>query len=225
MQYEDVLKLGEKIVDEFGLDKSCDTLGRWMAHYIAEKMADVEAATGEEIEKKKFACAEVIFHFWGHRNELQGTMQPFKELESVFDALLTLAPDDNAPRYFRSIRVAAEEDGNSSESAEWLELASGIDDTARILIRYCLAAAAGASSDKSKEWIALADAVGKGDDLDLKIVKNLIKDKETLAPATSESLDPEKLKIMIGKLDDFTSLAKRLSSHFAELLGEVEAES
>ena len=35
---DSVLALGKKLVDELGLDQSVDTLGRWMAHYIAEKM-------------------------------------------------------------------------------------------------------------------------------------------------------------------------------------------
>ena len=34
---DSVLALGKKLVDELGLDQSVDTLGRWMAHYIAEK--------------------------------------------------------------------------------------------------------------------------------------------------------------------------------------------
>lgn len=225
MLYEDVLKLGQKIVDEFGLDKSCDTLGRWMAHYIAEKMTDVEAATGEESEERKFQCAEAIFYFWRHRNDIAGSMGPFKDLEPVFNTLATLDPDETAPRYYRNIRMAAEEDETSSETTDWLELASGIDNAARILISYCIVEAARKSLDKSKEWVTLADAVGKGDDFDLNVVKKVIKDTDTLAPETKKELAPEKLKDMIGKLNAFTSLANSLSDHFAEMLGEVQAES
>ena len=49
---DSVLVLGKKIVDELGLDQSADTLGRWMAHYLAEKIEDAKAATGEARARK-----------------------------------------------------------------------------------------------------------------------------------------------------------------------------
>ena len=45
-------RLGKKLIDELGLDQSVDTLGRWMAHYIAEKMEDAQAAIGESRDRK-----------------------------------------------------------------------------------------------------------------------------------------------------------------------------
>jgi hypothetical protein len=40
----DLISLGERIVAEFGLDQSTDTLGRWMAHRVAELMERAEHA-------------------------------------------------------------------------------------------------------------------------------------------------------------------------------------
>jgi hypothetical protein len=37
--------LGERIVEEFGLGDSADTLGRWMAHRVAELMDRAERAS------------------------------------------------------------------------------------------------------------------------------------------------------------------------------------
>jgi hypothetical protein len=65
---EAVLKLGKKIVDELGLDQSVDTLGRWMAHYIAELIVDVEAAEANDKAGKMAKCVAAILDLWRHRN-------------------------------------------------------------------------------------------------------------------------------------------------------------
>ena len=63
---DSVLALGKKIVDELGLDQSVDTLGRWMAHDLAEKMKDAEAATGGAREQKISECSDAILKLWAH---------------------------------------------------------------------------------------------------------------------------------------------------------------
>jgi hypothetical protein len=46
-----------------------------------------------------------------------------------------------------------------------LDLVSGLDYSAKLLIGYCLAEAARAAADKSKEWVKLAEAAGTEDDV------------------------------------------------------------
>ena len=99
-----VLKLGEKIVDELGLDQTCDTLGRWMAHYIADKISDVESvAPGEVRDQKMSACADAILNLWDHRNKLSSSKRPFEDFEPIFRTLQSLNPNDATPRYFLQI--------------------------------------------------------------------------------------------------------------------------
>ena len=90
IRFESVLKLGQKIVDELGLDQTVDTLGRWMAHYIAEKIGDVEAATGEDRAQKMAECSDAILKLWVHRSKLLSGKRPFEEFESIFRALQSL---------------------------------------------------------------------------------------------------------------------------------------
>ena len=58
---DSVLALGKKIVDELGLDQSADTLGRWMAHYLAEKMKDAEALPPTEPVSKRCPNVATLF--------------------------------------------------------------------------------------------------------------------------------------------------------------------
>lgn len=222
MRSDSVLKLGEKIVDELGLDQSVDTLGRWMAHYIAEKIADVEAASGEDREKKMSICAEAILNLWAHRSELPSGKRPFEEFESVFRALQSLDLDDTTPRFFRQIRLAADENDESSETAKWLNLATGIDNSARVLIRYCITEAVKTVVDKSKNWVALADAVGKSDEYDVSVVIKLIEDAETVAPKTTKDVEREKIKVLADKLETFAEMANQLSLHFTKILKNID---
>lgn len=215
---DSVLKLGEKIVAEFDLDKSSDTLGRWMAHYVAEKIEEVESATGQDRAIKLSACADEILKLWAHRSKLPSGKRPFEDLESIFNSLRSLDPHDTTPRYFRQIRLAAEEDEETSETVEWLDLASWIDSTARILIRYCLVAAAQTTFEKSKEWVDLASKADRGEDLDIKIARILIKDAETFTPKTAEDLKREEIEGLVEKLEAFAEMANGLLSHLSSIL-------
>ncbi len=69
-----VMTLGKQIVKELDLEDSVDTLGRWMAHRIAELMERAEQAETEaEQEAAKRECTNVIIKLWEHRTKF-----PFK---------------------------------------------------------------------------------------------------------------------------------------------------
>jgi hypothetical protein len=61
--------LGERIVEEFGLSDSVDTLGRWMAHRVAELMDRAERVpAGAEREAARRECSDLIIKLWGQRS-------------------------------------------------------------------------------------------------------------------------------------------------------------
>jgi hypothetical protein len=60
--------LGQRLVKKLGLDDSVDTLGRWMAHRVAELMQQAEQAeTLAEQESAKQECSELILRIWERR--------------------------------------------------------------------------------------------------------------------------------------------------------------
>ncbi len=216
-----VLKLGKKIVDGLGLDQSVDTLGHWMAHYLAEKIADAEAATGEDRNQKMSECMDDILKLWAQRSELPDGKRPFEDFEPIFRVLQSLDPDDTTPRYFPLARSAASEKDMPSETAQFLSIASGLDYTARILIRYCLAVAAREAVDGSMEWVALAEAAARGHDIDIKSV-NIISDiADSLYPKDSDDLDKKKIEDIIKRLEGFTQFANGLAKHLQQQLDDI----
>ncbi len=87
---DSIISLGRIIVEESGMAQDCDTLGRWMSHYIAELMNQIENFEGREKELLKEKCCECILEFWNHRNSVTRSMKPFADVEKICDALKSL---------------------------------------------------------------------------------------------------------------------------------------
>ena len=52
-RYTAIVQLGKKLVEELALNNSVDTLGRWMAHHIAELIYDAENTTDDTVRIAK----------------------------------------------------------------------------------------------------------------------------------------------------------------------------
>ena len=85
---ESVISLGKRIVDELNLASSNDTLGRWMAHYIAELIVLAEKTTdpAERIRAQEKCCA-TIEHLWLHRSILPPSARPLSNLEGILKSI------------------------------------------------------------------------------------------------------------------------------------------
>ena len=218
---DSVLALGQKLVDELGLDQSVDTLGRWMAHYIAEKMEAAESATGEDRDRKMSECSDAILKLWAHRSELPDGRRPFEEFGQIFRVLQSLDIDDPTSRYFRQARSAAEQDDEDDATKQWLNIASGVDDAARVLIRYCLATAAQEAVDKSREWVALAEAIAEEKEIDIRMVRAIVEDAEVLNSENPDDTARAKIEDLIKKLEAFTDFSSTLSACLRGQLGQT----
>jgi hypothetical protein len=199
--------LGSKLVHELGLEPSVDTLGRWMAHYIADLMVKVKGASGEEKELAEKNCFEAILELWKHRAEMPNGKRPHEDLEPVVRAIKSLDPDDDMPRYFRSIRPAKGEDEKQSEMEAWLDVASNLDYSAKVLIAYCLAEAANAALDKSKEWVQLAEAAGADDGISETVARFLSRETDLGREPNPSDVVCSQLQNRMQRLEAFTNLA------------------
>ena len=209
-----VLAVGKKFVDELGLDQSVDTLGRWMAHYLAEQMEAAESAAGEDGNRKLSECSDAILKLWAHRSEQQNDQRPFKEFGQIFRVLQSLDVDDPTPRHFRPARLAVKQDDEGDATQQWLNIACRIDDAARVLIRYSLATAAQEAVDKSRTWVALAETIAEEEDIDIKTVRAIVEDAEVLNAEKPDDAARTKIKELLKRLETFTALSHTVSSHF-----------
>src|SRR6266849_7479724 len=96
-----ILQLGEKLVEELGLTQAVDTLGRWMAHYVAELISESEKGSSSERKQKQAVAAQMILQLWQHRAEFPNGSRPLREFDSVLGVLQSLDLSNPCHRYFR----------------------------------------------------------------------------------------------------------------------------
>lgn len=210
-RYAAIIELGKKLVDELKLNNSVDTLGRWMAHHITELLYDAEHSPDETVRAAKHAeLRNNIWAFWVHRYELPIGTKALQESEPILRALQSLDPESEQPRYFSPSLMRIDTNKEPDEVKKWLSIANHIDDTAKILIDYCLSLAVENAIDKSKEWVELAQQAGLDEDIDmieLRIFKLIGNRSKADDPTVVERRILEKRQ---KKLAAFLSLASQL---------------
>ncbi|NOH77906.1 hypothetical protein F0247_23095 [Vibrio crassostreae] len=91
-----MLVLGHHLATELGFSDNCDTLGKWMSHYLAEMMERAEHEENpEEKEKYQQQVVDLIIKLWGHRRNLGGNAYPLDRFRSIIDSLSILSPEAN----------------------------------------------------------------------------------------------------------------------------------
>ncbi|NTW15854.1 MAG: hypothetical protein HGA41_00095 [Syntrophaceae bacterium] len=213
VRFDNILKLGKRLVEELGLDQSVDTLGRWMAHYIAELIDNAETACEESRYEKSTLCANAILELWKYHSTMPKSSRPFQGFESIIRTLESFDTENTASRYFWLVRKKASKDQKNSESASWLDVADSVDQTARVLIRFCLACAARDAVDKSKEWIALAQAAAVTDDGYLSVIRLITHEVELNDEDLVTDENRNIIEDRIKRLKEFENLAATLSDH------------
>ena len=89
----EVLRLGAQIVLELELDQSTNTLGRWMAHHLAEIMRSAEVADQASKERLEERAVNLILELWAHRQHLPGNVYPLAQLADVIAVFRRLRSD------------------------------------------------------------------------------------------------------------------------------------
>jgi len=95
------LGLGRHLVRELGFHDGTDTLGRWMAHHVAELIQKSKnGSTAAERSKARNTATETILKIWQHRTSLPGDAYPLTSYKGISKVLDLLRPDDNPFKHF-----------------------------------------------------------------------------------------------------------------------------
>lgn len=156
------MNLGKALVKELNLDTGVDTTARWMAHYIAGQIERAEKSTGAEKKEAEELCFETILKLWNHRSALPNGSRPFERYEPILRTLARLDPESD--RHFFFDNRKEKKDGVPEEVQKWLDIADGIDEAARVWLKYAFDQAALAATDDSTiEWLENAAALQEED--------------------------------------------------------------
>lgn len=170
------IALGQRILEELKLDREMDTLGRWLAHYLAEKMeysaSAPEGATGEATRRE---CVDLILRLW-ERRRIWPLSAPLKDVADRLDELL--APK---PRFFHA---------TTKTSNPFLDLLHGLEELHHKETQICLAAwIAGLNLSKDREF--LQNHSEHLDEDELRITQRLVEIQDLmLSPEASLGEEP-----------------------------------
>jgi hypothetical protein len=87
---DEIIKLGKKLIRELNLEYSVNTLARWMSHYLAELIHNIdEAQSAEEKKILKRECCDLILQLWSQKENLP-IRKPLDDLGPVIEILQVL---------------------------------------------------------------------------------------------------------------------------------------
>jgi hypothetical protein len=197
--------LGKRIVREFDLENSTDTLARWMAHRVAELMECAEQAQIEEDkEAARRECTNLIMRLWERRSYWPHG-RPLAEVAEFLEKLIS-APVSSTYNRMES---------KSSEHT-WIGIFPLLLRLQEREQRLCRdAALADISLEKEREWLA-----EHGEEISTE-ERQIIERMLTLR----ERLDSPYYLLDDDAIPDFASLpAEERTQRVFEALNEINAE-
>lgn len=154
-----VLELGKLLAAEL---TPTDTLGRWVAHYLAERMTSLEQKTGSERSIAEAEVADLILRLWSLRRQLPSSRLPLAEVDEVEAAIERLTPGRRSWAYFGAFSADTEPSGEETETSSTLKAAMLVDRLAGDLVHGLIGRAAALAETDEAIWIKQAEKVGDG---------------------------------------------------------------
>lgn len=208
------MNLGKALVKELNLDPSVDTTARWMAHYIAEQIEIAEHSSGIQKQEAEERCFETILKLWNHRSAFPRGSRPFENFEPILRTLARLDPENDRHFFFESKEDA--KDGVPEEVQKWQDMANGIDEAARVWLKYVFEQAALAATDDSTiEWLENSAALQEEDNFSV-IFRDLLGDDHDIWGEGQPEKDKNRKMIIsrIEKLEVFADLNQHLLTEY-----------
>ncbi|WP_404472622.1 hypothetical protein [Microbacterium aerolatum] len=154
-----VLELGKLLAAEL---EQTDTLGRWIAHYLAERMTSLEQNTGSERGIAEAQVADLILRLWSLRRQLPGGRLPLAEVDEVEAAIERLTPGRRPWAYFGAFAADTEPSPEETETNTTLKAALLVDRLAGDLVHGLIGRAAALAEEDGAAWTKQAEKIGDG---------------------------------------------------------------
>ena len=90
---KDVLALGRVIVRQLELEDRGTVLERWLAHHLAEVIAETNRAVGAEKAASEAQAVDLVLKLWAHRRVLPEPVDPLGGYRKAVEVLGRLVPE------------------------------------------------------------------------------------------------------------------------------------
>lgn len=139
-----------------------DTLGRWIAHYVAERMTSLQQKTGSERALAEAEVADLILRLWSLRRQLPGGRLPLAEVDEVEAAIARLTPGRRPWAYFGVFSADTEPSTEETETSTTLKAALLVDRLSGDLVHGLIGRAAALAEEDDAAWTKQAEKIGDG---------------------------------------------------------------
>ncbi|MGD0958294.1 MAG: hypothetical protein ABSB19_00660 [Methylomonas sp.] len=216
-----VIELGKALVKELDIELGNDTLTKWIAHYIAELLIELDNAGANEKRDLQQLCFESILTLWSHRSSFENGRRPFENFEPILRTLKALDPE-NQQTYYSFWQQEQNDSGSITyEVKQWTEFASRIDAAARVWIKFAIDQAVQHALDE-KTYLWLNRSVNLMADRELELIIKLMPEN-SLAIDNNDinKINSARIKQLEGnleKLDAFIELSNVIKADIANKL-------
>ncbi len=239
-----ILTLGRAIVKELELDPGVDTLAKWMAHYVAEKIVLAERLSGYKKKEAEEECFEIISKLWEHRWSIPHNKPFLQDFEPLFETVDKLNPNKDVPFFLppqfifemeEEIKISeTNEIDNESDDAQnenlnpqtHLDSALRVDKLARSLIANLLKQAlSGIKLSEEREDLIRnsIDAIDYPESRIIRITSDYNKSLESQKEEADETQNRiAEVKSKIDELEELTLIVQSLVSRYQKELLEIE---
>jgi len=222
-----IINLGKQFVKELELEPGVDTISRWMAHYLADKMIAAENSSGKKKKLAEEECFNTILKLWKHRWNLPSGKQPYEDFKPILDTLHKIGLKSvESPFIYSTVGIKKQPeitkvDLNNIEGADWLIIANQIDRTSRVWLSHSLKQyAISVKKDNIDEW--LNNTVGSPDDEDSTIIRIVLdKGDDINDEEFNKKIQKEKLEQRIVELEKFGIINSLLLKDFQKELSKI----
>jgi len=226
-----IISLGETIVNELKLDPGVDTLSKWMAHYVAEKIEIIKTLKGQKKKKAEKECFEIMLNLWEQRWSGPEQSRFLGDFEPLLETLYKLNPDREKSFYLRhEFQILFQEENqlkDKKESNSHYENAIKIDRIARRIIANLLfqsVSEINLTGKKGKLVRNLIDLLDYPDTSIIRIVseydKRKMKDKSNARELVNKQI--KVLEKRIEELEEFGDLRNLLLENYKNELRDLE---
>jgi hypothetical protein len=218
-----ITELGEALVAELTKESHTTPLSRWVAHYIAEQMAEMKKTKGRNRTKAQKQCFDAILQLWQHRSSVPNGLHPFGGFEPIFRTLEGISPDRRSGYYIREIDEAQITDKKSDDVLRMMKFILWSDRTARILIEAALESAIeDAQTPRTKVYLQSIQKKAKdGDVIGVFELTSRRRHFETLDPAAGAAELKKLWEKRVEDLDHFIKAATAVQEDFNHRLAKI----
>lgn len=157
MNLDAVLLLGQKLVKEYELEKTNDTLSKWMINYLAELL--VKCTEGNATSEDKKECCNVILQLWKNKNEVFTHRTPLKKTDELIASLDQLYNYKPYQDY--------------KELDDWLKIIKKVDYVSKGIQQTVVYRSLAEVINDDEEWIKVKLQLELDDDMESELIKKL----------------------------------------------------